>query len=87
MLVEQYVGNYNIEDGLVNGVEKIFKRYERKKKDIYVVWTEFVDPTIGRDQSNKHSQLFEKDIGPTWKLILPSAKPNTTSRNKSQTSI
>ena len=37
MLVELYASNYNIEDGLVNGVDGIFKVYTRKNKDVDVI--------------------------------------------------
>ena len=37
MLVELCAGNYNIEDGLVNGADGVFKKYTRKTKDIDII--------------------------------------------------
>ena len=37
MLVELYAGNYNIEDGLVNGADGAFKSYSKDKKQVDVV--------------------------------------------------
>jgi hypothetical protein len=38
MLVELYAGNYNTDDGLVNGVEVIFKRYTNTNNGLDIVW-------------------------------------------------
>ena len=38
MVVELYAGNYNIEDGLVNGADGAFKSYSKDKKQVNVVW-------------------------------------------------
>jgi hypothetical protein len=70
MLVELCVGNYNIEDGLVNGADGVFKKYTRKSKDIDVIWIDFVDPLIGKEQRNTHLHLYDKDIQLTWTPIL-----------------
>ena len=48
MLVELHAGNYKIEDGLVNGVDGIFKEYTKKRKDVDVVWIDFADTIIGK---------------------------------------
>ena len=87
MLVELYAGNYNIEDGLVNGVDGIFKAYTRKNKDVDVMWIEFTDTIIGQAQRKKHFQLYDKSIQSSWTPILRIAKPNATSTNKYQTTI
>ena len=38
MLVELYAGNYNTQDGLVNGAEGIFKRYTICNNEYDMVW-------------------------------------------------
>jgi len=48
MLVELYAWKYNKEDGLVNGVDGIFKSYTKKNKDFDVVWIDFAEATIGK---------------------------------------
>jgi hypothetical protein len=48
MLVELYAWNYNIEDGLVNGADGIFKTYIQNNKYVDVVWIEFADKVIGK---------------------------------------
>ena len=53
MLVELYAGKYSIEDGLVNGADGVFKSYIRKHMDMDIVWIEFGDLTIGREQRSK----------------------------------
>ena len=45
MLVELIAGNYVILDGLVNGVNDIFRFYTKGEHDI--VQIEFADPSIG----------------------------------------
>jgi hypothetical protein len=47
VLVKLYVENYNIADGLVNGVDGTLKVYTKKTTNIDVVWIEFADPSIG----------------------------------------
>ena len=59
-LVKLYVGNYNIEYGLVNVANGSFKSYTNSTKDINVVWIEFLDLDIGKLQSNKFHVLFNK---------------------------
>ena len=70
MLVELYAGNYNIEDGLVNGADGIFKAYTRKDNYIDVIWIEFTNLVIGQAQRNKHYKLYEKSIQSSWTPIL-----------------
>lgn len=55
MLVELCAGNYNIEDGLVNGANGVFKKYTRKTEDIDIIWIEFIDTTIGKEQRKTYS--------------------------------
>lgn len=45
MLVEIYVGNYDSQDSLINGVVLIINAY-RKSNTFEVVRTNFDDPTI-----------------------------------------
>ncbi len=87
MLIELCAGNYNIEDGLVNGADGVFKKYTRKTKDIDIIWIDFIDATIGKEQRNTYSQLYDKDVQLTWTPILRIAKPNAIIRNKSQVTI
>jgi len=38
MLVELYAGNYNTNNGLVNGVEGVFKTYTSNNNGFTIVW-------------------------------------------------
>ena len=62
MLVELYAGNYNIEDDLVNGVDGAFKSYSKDKKQVDVVWVEFVDPIVGKLQREKFHEFYDKSF-------------------------
>ena len=53
MLVELYARNYNTDDGLVNGVEGIFKRYTNTNNGLDIVWIEFSSASIGKYQRTK----------------------------------
>ena len=46
MSVELYAGNYNTQDGLVNGAEGIFKRYTRCNSEYDMVWIHFPDAIL-----------------------------------------
>ena len=45
MLVELIVGNYSIEDGLVNGAEGLFRYYTKNNPGF--IWIEFLDTKVG----------------------------------------
>lgn len=83
MLVELYAGNYNTNDGLVNGAEGIFKFYSSND----VVWIEFSCTDIGKEQRNKYKELYETNILPSWTPILRIAKPLAMSNNKLEMTI
>jgi len=65
VLVELYVGNYNIEDGLVNGADGAFRLYTNSTEGIDVVWIEFLDLDIGKLQRSKFHVLYDKETPPT----------------------
>jgi hypothetical protein len=52
-----YNGIYNIEYGLVNGVDGALKTYSKEQKEFDIVWTEFVDPIVGTFQREKFHEL------------------------------
>ena len=64
MLVELYAGNYNTNDGLVNGAEGIFKSYSSNNNRPDIVWIEFSDPEIWKQQRSKFKQLYDINILP-----------------------
>ena len=65
MLIELFAGNYNIEDGLVNGADGIFRTYTRNKNELDIIWIEFVDPSIGTSQRKRFNELYDKYIKST----------------------
>ena len=83
MLIELFAGNYNIEDGIVNSADGIFRTYTRNKNELDIMWIEFVDPTIGRRQRKRFNELYDKDFKSTWKPIMRIAKSLSTTSNKS----
>ena len=87
MLVELYAGNYNTNDGLVNGVEGIFKSYSSNNNRPDIVWIEFSDPEIEKQQRSKFKQLYDINILPNWTPIFRIAKLLAMSRNKLQITI
>jgi hypothetical protein len=70
MVVELYVGNYNIDDGLVNGVEGNFKRYTNNNNGLDIVWIEFSTTNIGKYQRTKSPKLYETNILPNLTPIF-----------------
>ena len=54
------LGNYNIEDGLINSVDEAFKSYTNSIEGIDVVWIEVLDPDIGKLKRRKFHVLFDK---------------------------
>jgi len=87
MLVELYVGNYNTNDGLVNGTEGIFKSYSCNNNRPDIVYIEFSDTEIGKQQRNKFKQLYDINIFPNWTPIFRIAKSLAMSHNKLQITI
>ena len=61
ILVELYAGNYNTKDGLVNGLDGIFKAYT-KYNDFDIVWIRFNDNTIRQQQCKKLIQCYIEKI-------------------------
>jgi hypothetical protein len=70
ILVELYVGNYNIEDMLVNCVDGAFKGYSKGKNEVDVIWIDFVDPIVGKSQRDKFHDFYDKNISPIWTPIF-----------------
>lgn len=68
ILVEIYAGNYNTQDGLVNGYDGIFKIYT-KHNDIDIIWIHFNDPTIGIQQCKKLAPYYNPTIQTNWTPI------------------
>ena len=87
MLVELYARNYNIEDGLVNGVDGEFKSYSKDKKQVDVVWVEFVDPIVGKLQREKFHEFYDEKISPTWTPIFCVINPLSLSKERKQTNV
>lgn len=50
MLVELYAGNYNTNDGLVNGAEGIFKSYSSNNNRLDIVWIDFQTQKLGNNK-------------------------------------
>ena len=67
MLIELIGGNYAVEDGLVNGVEGVFRFYTTRKIDI--VWVEFTDQIVGSMQRATMRHLYKPGIIDTWTPI------------------
>ncbi|XP_059070801.1 uncharacterized protein LOC131860407 [Cryptomeria japonica] len=70
ILVEIYAGNYNTQDGLVNGSDGIFKIYT-KHNHIDIIWIDFNDPTVGIQQRKKLAPYYNPTIQTNWTPILP----------------
>lgn len=64
MLVELIGNNYHIQDGLINGVESIFRASTTTKSD--TIWNEFFDPTIGTIQQKEMLHFFKDGIMYNW---------------------
>jgi len=64
-----YNGIYNIEYGLVNGVDGALKTYSKEQKEFDIVWTEFVDPIVGTFQREKFHELYDKFFSLIWTPI------------------
>ena len=87
ILVELYAGNYNIEDGLVNGADGAIRSYSYGKKEMDVIWIEFVDPNVGKMQREKFHELYNDNFSPSWTPIFRVAKPLPCARGNTQTTI
>ena len=87
MLVELYARNYNIEDDLVNGADGAFKSYSKDKKQVYVVWVEFVDPIVGKLQREKFHEFYDGKISPTWTTIFRVIKSLSWSEGRKETIV
>ena len=87
ILVELYARNYNIEDGLVNGADGAMRSYSYGKKEMDVIWIEFVDPAVGKMQREKFHELYDNNISPSWTPIFRVAKPLPCARGNTQTTI
>ena len=74
MLVEICAGNYDSQDGLVNGANGIIKSYTKTCK-IDTTWIKFHDPKIGQCQSTRLASLYTLDTSNDWTPILRSSKP------------
>ena len=75
MLVELYAGNYNIEEILVYGADGAFKSYSKDKKQVDVVWVEFVDPIVGKLQREKFREFYDEKISPIFHVVKPLSWP------------
>jgi len=74
MLVELCVGNYATHDGLVNGVDGIFKRSTKVFNLEEVIWILFNNPKCGQLTRIRNAHLYEHEIHPTWTPIKPISK-------------
>jgi hypothetical protein len=59
MLVELCVGNYVTRDGLVNGVDGIFRRLIKILNSQEVIWILFNNPKCGQFMRIKNAHLYE----------------------------
>ena len=74
MLIEIYAGNYDSQDGLVNGADGIIKSYT-KISEVDVIWIKFYDPKIGHHQAKKMASLYSFHISEYWIPILRIERP------------
>jgi hypothetical protein len=73
MVVEVCAKNYATYDGLVNGVDVVFKTstfYHNKT----IVWILFPNPKIGMLAKEKSTHLYTNNIKSNWTLIEPIIK-------------
>jgi hypothetical protein len=83
MLFELCVENYATFDGLVNGVNGIFKTsvfYHNKTK----IWISFPNKKIGMLFREKSIHLYTKNIQLNWTLIAPIIKDIRIDKNQSR---
>ena len=73
-MVEIYSCNYNIEDGIVNGFDGIFKLYSKKDNN-NIVWIKFNDTNIGQQQRKKYTTYYNNEIHHEWVPIFRIARP------------
>jgi hypothetical protein len=69
MRIEIYVGNYDSQDGFVNGANGSIKAYNKIDK-VDMIWIMLYDTKIGHRQANKLSYLYKPDIYQDWISIL-----------------
>ena len=69
ILVELYARNYNTKDGLVSGLDGIFKAYI-KYNDFDIVSIRFNDSKIGQQQCKKLIQCYIEKNENEWVPIL-----------------
>ena len=72
--MEIIAGNYNTQDGLVNGLDGIFRAYT-KEENVDIVCIEFHDPKIGMQQKNRLAQYYNEFTERKWVPILQIARP------------
>jgi hypothetical protein len=83
---EIYACNYDSQDGLVNGANKIIKAYTKTYK-VVVIWIKFYDSNIGHRQANRLSYLYRPEISQYWIPILRIAKPMSLTLKTTQLKI
>jgi hypothetical protein len=71
MLVELCVGNYATSNGLVNGVDGIFKDYIKRSVSKSFIWIYFENPRIGNNTRLKKYHLYKQfpRLNKSWTLI------------------
>ena len=74
VLVEIYSGNYNTQDGIVNGSDDIFKLYSTID-DNDIVWIKFNDAKFGHKQRTKYIAYYNDEIEEDWIPILRITRP------------
>jgi hypothetical protein len=73
MLVELCAGNYATPNGLVNGVDGIFKALTTYCEKT-IIWIMFQNFKIGTLRKEKYSHYYENNIESKWTLIEPIIK-------------
>ena len=63
------------------------RSYLYGKKEMDVIWIEFVDPAVGKMQREKFHELYDNNISPSWTPIFRVAKPLPCARGNTQTTI
>ncbi len=82
MLVELCVGNYATFDGLMNGVDGIFKASTTYCEKT-IIWIMFQNSKIGTLTKEKYNHQYDNNIESKWTPIEPIIKDIKVSKSQS----
>jgi len=74
LLVELCAKNYATHDGLVHGVDGIFKVSTNVLNSQEVIWILFNNPKCDQLTRIKNAHLYEHEIYPAWTPVKPISK-------------